>query len=149
VRACAATHSGRPRFVREGDKVDNLLIARSCLHCQDPVCLIGCPTGAIHRGGIGDVVAIREDICIGCGTCARNCPYDAIVMHETGEEWPLDSEPESLRGQERLVASKCDLCYDTGHGPACVSNCPQGCAFRIRGGEQFETLVRRWRGVDP
>ena len=142
VRDCAATHGGRARFVREGDKVDNVLIARSCLHCQDPVCLVGCPTGAIHRAGVGDVVAIAEEICIGCGTCARNCPYDAIVMHDTGETWPLDMVPESLRSQRREVASKCDLCFDRGHDPACVSNCPQGCAFRVESLEEFEALLR-------
>ena len=52
VRACADTHGGRPRFVREGNRYDNLLIARACYHCQDPVCLIGCPTGAIRRANV-------------------------------------------------------------------------------------------------
>ena len=37
VRACADTHGGRPRFVREGDRYGHLLIAKSCYHCQDPV----------------------------------------------------------------------------------------------------------------
>lgn len=141
VRACAATHGGRARFVREGDKIDNLLIARSCYHCRDPVCLVGCPTGAIHRAGIGDVVAVDEEVCIGCSNCARNCPYDAIVMQDTGETWPEDMVPTGLRGREREVASKCDLCYDTGHGPACVSNCPQGCAYRVGSLEEFQLLL--------
>ncbi|MEM7482352.1 MAG: cyclic nucleotide-binding domain-containing protein [Acidobacteriota bacterium] len=141
VRACADTHGGRPRFVREGSKQKNLLIARSCYHCRDPVCLVGCPTGAIHRAGVGDVVAIGDELCIGCSTCANNCPYDAIVMHETGETWPEDMVPTGLRGQPRDVASKCDLCVDTGHDPACVSNCPQGCAFRVGSVAELETLL--------
>ena len=140
VRACATTHDGRPRFVREGGKVGNLLITRSCFHCRDPVCLVGCPTGAIHRAGIGEVVEVSEEICIGCSTCANNCPYDAIVMHETGETWPGDMVPVALRGQDRLLASKCDLCSETGHGPACVSNCPQGCAYRVGSVEEFHGL---------
>ena len=70
VRACADTHGGLPRFVREGDKYDNLLITKACYHCQDPVCLIGCPTGAIRRANVGNVVEINEDICIGCSHCA-------------------------------------------------------------------------------
>ena len=143
VRACAATHGGRPRFVREGSKVDNLLVARSCYHCRDPVCLVGCPTGAIHRAGVGDVVEIDEEICIGCATCASNCPYDAIVMHETGELWPGDMIPTGLRGTDRLLASKCDLCHTTGHGPACVSNCPQGCAFRVGSTQEIQELLAR------
>lgn len=141
VRACAATHGGRPRFVREGEKYGNLLIARSCYHCRDPVCLVGCPTGAIHRAGVGAVVAVDDAICIGCNTCANACPYDAIVMHETGEKWPDDMIPSGLRGKPRLVASKCNLCHDTGHGPACVSNCPQGCAVRVGSLDEFQQLL--------
>jgi CRP-like cAMP-binding protein len=141
VRACAATHGGRARFVREGSRVDNLLVAKSCYHCRDPVCLVGCPTGAIHRTGVGDVVAVEEEICIGCASCARNCPYDAIVMHGGGETWPEDMVPTGLRGRERELASKCDLCYETGHGPACVSNCPQACAYRIGSVEEMQRLL--------
>ncbi len=141
VRACAATHDGRPRFVREGDKVDQLLIAKSCYHCRDPVCLVGCPTGAIHRAGVGAVVDVDDEICIGCSTCANNCPYDAIQMHDTGETWPGDMVPTGLRGRPRKVASKCDLCHDTGHGPACVSNCPQGCAYRVGSVDEIQGLM--------
>lgn len=132
VRACAATHQGRPRFIREGHKINNLLIPKSCYHCKDPVCLVGCPTGAIHRVGTGEMIKIDGDICIGCSTCANNCPYDAIVMHDMEETWPDDMIPSLLRGTPRLQASKCDLCQDTGHEPACVSNCPQGCAVRVK-----------------
>ena len=142
VRACADTHGGRPRFVREGDRYDNLLIARSCYHCQDPVCLVGCPTGAIRRANVGDVVEIRDEICIGCSTCHDNCPYGAIVMHDTGEAWPDDALPKALRGTPRAVASKCDLCYDSPAGPACVRNCPQHCASRVGSVEEFRALQR-------
>ena len=141
VRACAETHGGRARFVREGSRVGNLLVARSCYHCRDPVCLVGCPTGAIHRTGVGDVVAVDEQVCIGCSACANNCPYDAIVMHDCGESWPDDMLPAGLRGKERAVASKCDLCFETGHGPACVSNCPQACAYRVGSVEEMQRLL--------
>lgn len=143
VRACASTHDGIPRFVREGNKYNNLLLTRACYHCQDPVCLIGCPTGAIRRARVGSVVEILSDLCIGCKTCANNCPYDAITMFETGETWPNNMIPEGLRGRPRLLATKCNLCYDTGHGPACVSNCPHGCAYRVGSVEQFQTLVSK------
>ena len=61
VRACADTHGGIPQFVREGDKIENALVTRACYHCRDPLCLIGCPTGAIARTGVGEVVAITPD----------------------------------------------------------------------------------------
>jgi Fe-S-cluster-containing dehydrogenase component len=142
VKACAATHDGRPRFVREGNKYGNLLVTKSCYHCRDPVCLVGCPTGAIHRAGVGEVVAVDEEVCIGCSNCSRNCPYDSIVMHDSGSVWPDDMVPTGLRGRERDVASKCDLCSDTGHGPACVSSCPQGCAYRVGSIEEFRQLLQ-------
>ena len=142
VRACADTHGGRPRFVREGERHENLLIARSCYQCQDPVCLIGCPTGAIRRANVGEVVEIKEQICIGCATCHDNCPYDAIVMHDTGTTWADDALPKALRGTPRAVASKCDLCYTSSAGPACVRNCPHHCAFRVGSIEEFRSLQR-------
>lgn len=141
VRACAATHGGRPRFVREGDKLQSLLVARSCYHCRDPVCLIGCPTGAIHRAGVADTIEVDDEVCIGCSTCANNCPYDAIVMHETGEVWSQDMVPTGLRGRQRRVASKCDLCHDRGHEPACVTSCPQACAMRVSSLDELRDLL--------
>lgn len=142
VRGCASTHGGRPRFVREGERFGNFLVARSCFHCEDPVCLIGCPTGAIRRTNVGEVIAIEDTLCIGCGSCADNCPYDAIVMHDTGTVWPDHALPERLRGAERFVASKCDLCHSSDAGPACVNSCPHSCAFRIGSVEEFDLLLR-------
>ncbi len=140
VRGCASTHGGRPRFVREGDRYDNFLIARSCYHCEDPVCLIGCPTGAIRRANVGEVVEVDDSLCIGCSNCANKCPYDAIVMHDTGETWPDSSLPEWLRGKDRKVASKCDLCHTSDEGPACVTSCPHSCAFRVSSLDEFQQL---------
>ena len=124
VRGCAESHGGTARFVREGDRYRNLLVPKSCFHCQDPVCLIGCPTGAIRRSGQGAVVEIDDDLCIGCQTCFRNCPYDAIVMLPHGS-WGEDVLPKNKRGTERLLASKCDLCTSGGHDPAVSSTVPR------------------------
>jgi Fe-S-cluster-containing hydrogenase component 2 len=147
VRACAATHGGRPRLAREGTRLGPLLATTgACLHCLDPVCLVGCPTGAIRRGG-DDVVRVDDATCIGCGVCAARCPFDAIAMHDTGERWPADAYPDALRGEPRLVASKCDLCRDAGHEPACVSSCPHGSASRV---DALPALVARaTRGEAP
>ncbi len=142
VRGCASTHGGRPRFVREGERYGNFLVPRSCFHCEDPVCLIGCPTGAIRRTNIGEVIAIDDALCIGCGSCADNCPYDAIVMHDTGTVWPEHALPERLRGEQRFVASKCDLCHESDAGPACVNSCPHSCAFRVSSLDEFDALLR-------
>ncbi len=141
VRGCASTHDDIPRFVREGDRVGDFLVTRACYHCQDPVCLIGCPTGAIRRAAVGDVVEIDEKLCIGCKTCANKCPYDAIIMYDTGEMWPSDMIPEGLRGKEQQIATKCDLCYTDPAGPACVRSCPHGCAYRVESLDEFQQLL--------
>ena len=143
VKGCADTHGGIPRFVREGDKYKNFLLTRACYHCEDPVCLVGCPTGAIRRAAVGDVVAITDDLCIGCGSCATNCPYDAITMHDTGTQWAQDAIPEGLRGIQRLLATKCDLCYASATGPACVNSCPHDCAVRIGSIDEFKKLLTK------
>lgn len=130
VRACASTHGGTPRFVRSGTIHDNLLFAHACMHCADPVCMIGCPTGAIHRDAGTGLVAIQEATCIGCGSCAAACPYSNIQMvavtDRTGR--PLvDRE----NGLPVLKATKCDLCMDSGSGPACQRACPHDALVRI------------------
>lgn len=132
VRGCADTHGGLPRFVREGERDGNWLIPKSCYHCQDPLCLIGCPTGAISRRSSRGIVKIDENLCVGCKACAKNCPYDAIVMHDNGELWTKENAPAaSMVAKPRLVASKCDQCEGLPHGPACVLACPVGCAERV------------------
>ncbi len=132
VRACAATHDGNPRFVRHGPVSDRWMVANACMHCQDPVCMIGCPTGAIHRHELGGVVIINDDTCIGCGTCAASCPYDNIRMVEIADRSgrPLVDE----NGAAVRKATKCDLCVGQPGGPACVRACPQD-ALRRTGGQ--------------
>jgi Fe-S-cluster-containing dehydrogenase component len=128
VRACAATHDGNPRFLRHGPMIDNLMVANACMHCVDPVCMIGCPTGAIHRTSHGGEVVINPASCIGCTICANNCPYDAIRMVEVrttkGQFW-VDEFQRPL-----LKATKCDLCIEQTSGPACQNACPHAALTR-------------------
>ena len=128
VRACAVTHGGSPRFLRHGPMVDNLMVANACMHCVDPVCMIGCPTGAIHRVSSGGEVIINPSTCIGCGICSANCPYDAIRMVEVrtkgGRFWVDDQQ------QPILKATKCDLCIEQAGGPACQRACPHDALHR-------------------
>ena len=81
VEACIATHDdGHSRLFLDGPRFGKYLVPSSCRMCRDPVCMIGCPVGSIQMGDAGEIV-IRE-WCIGCGVCARQCPYDSIQMHE-------------------------------------------------------------------
>ncbi|HTK75914.1 MAG TPA: cyclic nucleotide-binding domain-containing protein [Gemmataceae bacterium] len=83
VRACVNTHAdGRSRLFLDGPRFGRYLVPTTCRSCLDPVCMIGCPVGSIHRGDNGQIVI--EDWCIGCEMCAKQCPYGSIVMHDAG-----------------------------------------------------------------
>jgi Fe-S-cluster-containing dehydrogenase component/CRP-like cAMP-binding protein len=130
VRACAATHDNNPRFVRQGLQHDRLMVANACMQCVDPVCMIGCPTGAIARDAATGTVRINDRTCIGCATCANSCPYNAIRMVETRAEdgaFLLDDASQ----QPILKATKCDFCAGQLTGPACQHACPHNALIRF------------------
>lgn len=130
VTACAKTHDGNPRFARVGPRYDRLQFAQACMHCLDPICMIGCPTGAIARDAATGTVRIHEPICVGCGTCANACPYQNIQMVEV-----RDQHGRFYRDQQTqlpiLKATKCDMCQSQPSGPACVAACPHDALTRI------------------
>ena len=129
VRACAATHDNNPRFLRHGPANGRLMIANACMHCADPVCMIGCPTGAIHRESYAGQVVINPVTCIGCKACFQNCPYDAIRMVDIRDgsgAFVVDQEMKPIS-----KATKCDLCVEQRGGPACERACPHGALNRL------------------
>jgi Fe-S-cluster-containing dehydrogenase component/CRP-like cAMP-binding protein len=130
VRACAATHDNNPRFVRQGPRHGSFMAAQACMHCVDPVCMIGCPTGAIGRDPSTGVVRINDRTCIGCGTCAGSCPYDNIQMVEIRDRRGAALIDAATR-QPIAKATKCDLCADLAGGPACQRACPHDALIRI------------------
>jgi Fe-S-cluster-containing hydrogenase component 2/CRP-like cAMP-binding protein len=72
-----------PRFtLHDGTQRHQYLVPNTCRQCRDPICLVGCPVGSIHKGDSGQIVI--EDWCIGCSRCAEQCPYGAIQMHAVG-----------------------------------------------------------------
>jgi Fe-S-cluster-containing dehydrogenase component/CRP-like cAMP-binding protein len=130
VRACAATHDNNPRFIRSGPIHDQLQFAHACMHCVDPVCMIGCPTGAIGRDPGTGTIVINDLSCIGCGICAKSCPYDNITMVEIRDRHGgIVRDDASLKPLTK--ATKCDLCIDQWGGPACQRACPHDALIRI------------------
>ncbi len=130
VKACAATHAGTPRFVRNGPQFGPLLFAHACMHCADPVCMIGCPTGAIARDQDSGVISIDAQTCIGCKTCSESCPYDNIVMIQVRDENGRATVDRKTQ-LPILQASKCDMCHALKTGPSCQNACPHQALFRI------------------
>ncbi|MGH2820572.1 MAG: formate dehydrogenase subunit beta [Actinomycetota bacterium] len=82
----------------------------SCLHCEEPGCLLACPApGAIVQYENG-IVDFDQEKCIGCQYCVSGCPFDIPRF---------DAKTQKVY--------KCTLCVDrvsTGLEPACVKACP-------------------------
>ncbi len=117
VDACSKAHNLPPRVancrilevreVKEGEIIKKFAYF-SCMQCRKPQCAEACPTGAMRREG--DVVVLKDEICVGCLNCIFACPWGVPVFNEnTGK------------------VSKCDLCVDrvkAGQKPYCVEACP-------------------------
>jgi len=136
AQACVAAHDdGLSRLIREGPRFDKYLVPASCRMCLDPVCMIGCPVGSIRKAK--DLNIVIEDWCVGCGKCARQCPYNSIQMHPLERIRKSDSEStrtlaesgEVIEVTDRAVV--CDQCTDLPTGPACVYACPHDAAQRV------------------
>ncbi|MDR2750306.1 MAG: 4Fe-4S binding protein [Clostridiales bacterium] len=90
--------------------------AVSCRHCEIPLCVKGCITGALSIDN--GIIKVDESRCIGCFTCILSCPYGAISPSPDGH-----------------AARKCELCQATAAGvPLCAANCPnQAIVYEDRG----------------
>ncbi|HIL03993.1 MAG TPA: aspartate carbamoyltransferase, partial [Candidatus Thioglobus autotrophicus] len=98
-------------FVEGGSypNYQRLNLSMACNHCDDPVCLKGCPTRAYTKFAEYGAVLQDPDICFGCGYCTWVCPYNAPQL-------------DPVKGQ----VSKCNMCVDrleVGLQPACVAAC--------------------------
>ena len=81
-----------------------------CRHCEDGLCQLVCPTGAIHRDDATGIVSVCDDLCIGCKLCTLMCPLGVLRVGHAGRS-----------------TIKCDQCLDRqadGREPACVEACP-------------------------
>ena len=169
--ACHKVH-GQSRLLRRGihierpikpqsKSIQHVLSPQVCLHCQDPECLTGCPTGAIGRFP-GGQIDIEPKTCIGCGDCATQCPYNAISMVPRKPQAPPTQTfgtrlknwftlappvaPTAVTETEDLLAVKCNLCDNTPLNPvgarskafSCEENCPTGALVRVNPKEYFD-----------
>jgi formate dehydrogenase iron-sulfur subunit len=96
----------------EGNDIAWLIRKDSCLHCEEPGCLLACPApGAVVQYENG-IVDFDQDNCIGCQYCVSGCPFDIPRF---------DSRTKKVY--------KCTMCVDrvtNGLEPACVKACPTG-----------------------
>src|ERR1051325_1164241 len=169
--ACHKMH-GQSRLLRRGIQIErpvaigkkrlqHALVPQVCMHCADPECLTGCPTGSIFRDPLGHV-DIDKQTCIGCFDCATQCPYDAITMVPRAVPAPANGfvttlkkvfslkidRPAPPENSDDPVAIKCNLCEGTSLNPAgakrkaysCEENCPTGALVRVDPIEYFGEL---------
>lgn len=100
-------------------------ISLSCNHCENALCVQGCPTKAMRKDKNG-IVYVDPDRCVGCRYCEWNCPYGAPQF---------DAEKKRM--------TKCDFCRDNlekGEPPACVAACP--CRALDYG--EYEEIVQKY-----
>jgi Fe-S-cluster-containing dehydrogenase component/CRP-like cAMP-binding protein len=172
--ACHKVH-GQSRLLRRGIHIErpqqigakatqHVLAPSVCMHCKDPECLTGCPTGAIFRDPKGQV-DINAHTCIGCFDCATQCPYNAITMvpRERSATVPLDlktqisslfsfnvQKPAAAVESDDMLAIKCNLCESTPLNPSgasrsaysCEENCPTGALVRVNPQEYFGEIEK-------
>ncbi len=127
----------------EGGCSRTVNLPRSCLHCEDALCVTVCPTGASYKRLEDGIVLVDTDKCIGCQLCAWACPYGARELDEKAG-----------------VMRKCTLCIDRIYDenlpaaerePACVATCPSRARhFGDLADPQSEVskLVKERGGVD-
>jgi len=177
--ACHKVH-GQSRLIRRGihitrpvkiggEQIQHVLSPQVCMHCKDPECLTGCPTGSIFRDPRG-YVDIDPATCIGCYDCATQCPYDAISMVPRSKDGKATFElfgalkktfsltttalPSSTEPADDVVAIKCNLCEHTPlnrqgarrQSYSCEENCPTGALVRVDPVKYF-TEVRNTQGL--
>ena len=101
-------------------------LSLACNHCENPPCVQGCPSGALHKRAEDGVVLLEAELCIGCRYCQMTCPFGAI-------RWDLSA------GR----VSKCHFCHerlDEGREPACVETCFAGALSQVvvESGDELE-----------
>jgi len=94
--------------------------------------MIGCPVGSIRRRN--SLETVIEDWCVGCGLCARNCPFGNITMHD------LPNTGDQKAVVTKRKAGACDLCADLPE-PSCVYACPHDAAHRVEPNVFFKNLL--------
>ena len=83
----------------------------SCVHCAEPACVLGCPTGALTKDKATGAVVANPNLCIGCHSCALACPF-GVPRYDVDDK-----------------ITKCDKCWvrtQCGLLPACVKVCQTG-----------------------
>jgi formate dehydrogenase iron-sulfur subunit len=109
----SATNWRHVRFIEniatDRSNVAWYMMSDSCKHCVQAGCLEVCPTHALMRTDLGNVV-VQQEVCNGCRACISACPFGVISYNKKTSR-----------------VNKCTLCDDRIHNgleTACAKACP-------------------------
>lgn len=106
VKAYKSKANGKPISWNRVERRGALSFALTCRHCEEPICVYSCLTGAMRKDPETGLVSVDTDKCVGCWTCVMVCPFSAVAP---------DIEEKKV--------FKCDMCQGL-EVPACVEGCP-------------------------
>ncbi len=109
----------------QSHRIEHLSFPVLCNHCEEPPCVLACPTKATFRRDDG-IVLMDFHRCIGCRFCMAACPYGSRSFNfvdprraENLKEETCPDFPTRMKG----VVEKCNLCAERlakGLQPACA-----------------------------
>ena len=84
-----------------------------CQHCEEPACLQVCPTGATQKDPDTGIVTVDEELCIGCESCIKACPYEGVrTLLPSEPTYYLDMEVGEADAPKHAggTVEKCTFC---------------------------------------
>lgn len=112
-----------PYTASDGKEV---FVSTSCMHCAVPSCASVCPAGAISKG-VGGIVTVDKDRCIGCKYCYQACPYGVPHYLTSGMD-------------------KCDYCLGNGVALGEVPHCVRECKVGALEFGKLDELIAKTKG---
>ncbi len=157
TKECRAMHFVPPmqEWITVYEVADNreagaYYLPRTCMHCDNPPCVRGCPVGATYKRSDGIVIQ-DNDRCIGCRSCIAQCPYSAREFNwseppHTAAETALPYSPDRMYPHRKGTVEKCGFCphmLAKGQLPVCASACTMGAIYF---GDEYEDAVTNSKG---
>jgi molybdopterin-containing oxidoreductase family iron-sulfur binding subunit len=133
----AVTVGGQGEGTPAGTYPDSLRLwyyTLACQHCDAPVCVAVCSTGATTKREDG-IVVIDYEACLGDQACIGACPFKGVrVFIDSPPEYYLDFPigDQGIQPHRESVTEKCTFCVhriDRGERPACTDLCRSDARF--------------------